>query len=213
MGLLLALAGVVSAALSITKAVSVIGLAIEGLKVVANALVNIGKALGLIRQDIEPEELGDKAIQAEEAGIRPENYRTYEEYVKEIEQFEVDPEKSKQISEEAKQYKALELSAGLLAEKIPEADILSLMITAQTPNVLSPEKMAAMIEILKEKNGVETFNSMVGFLNNTEKNPAKAEMGLHGLINIEKTLNPSMNSGDALRAVLDSAEKIQKGTK
>ena len=75
MGLIAAICGIASAALSVAKALGAVGLAIEGLKMVVNSLVNVCKALGLIEEDTDPEELGDKAIQAEESGIKPENFK------------------------------------------------------------------------------------------------------------------------------------------
>ncbi len=44
--------------------------------------------------------MGDKAIQAEEHGIKPEDFSTYSEYVKSVEDFETDSERSKEISED-----------------------------------------------------------------------------------------------------------------
>ena len=42
-----------------------------------------------------PEQLGDKALQADEDGIHPDNYDTFGEYLNAVEEFEIDPDKSK----------------------------------------------------------------------------------------------------------------------
>lgn len=60
------------------------------------------QALGIIGPDENAKELGDKAIQAEEEGITPENYDSYEEYMDAVRKFELDPEKSEQIEDEDK---------------------------------------------------------------------------------------------------------------
>lgn len=62
-----------------------ISLAIEVLSVV----------LGLLDKDEKLEDMGDKAIQAKEAGINPEDFATYKEYAEAIKNFEVDPKNPK----------------------------------------------------------------------------------------------------------------------
>ncbi|PKH07129.1 hypothetical protein [Moritella sp. Urea-trap-13] len=78
-------------------------MAVEGLKSVANVICNIAKALGFMQVDEDPEEVGDKIIQAEEMGITLDSCEgDYEKYMENIRNFKVDPEKSKEISEKDK---------------------------------------------------------------------------------------------------------------
>lgn len=58
----------------------------------------IGRALGIWGEKETTDEMGDRALQAQEAGIQPENFETYEQYLKEIRGLELDPEKSKKYS-------------------------------------------------------------------------------------------------------------------
>ena len=44
---------------------------------VAKLVTAIGKALGLVKEDEKPEDLGDKALQAEEQGITPDKFKSY----------------------------------------------------------------------------------------------------------------------------------------
>ena len=108
-----AVAGIVATAVSVTKTITVVGTA---LKTLGDALIGIAKTLGLISPEEKVEDLGDKAIQAEEQGINPEDFTTYAEYVKSVENFEVDSEKSKEISEDEKSLKGIELATGLTIE-------------------------------------------------------------------------------------------------
>ena len=85
------------------------GLIIGALKVaalvlsVASAGVSICRNLGILKPDTEPEDLGDRALQAKEAGINPEDYDgRFEEYRDKIENFEIDPEKSNTYKTEQK---------------------------------------------------------------------------------------------------------------
>lgn len=93
---------IISFTVSVTKAIVTLGLAAEGLTAIGNALTAIGKALGLIRPETQVENLGDQALQAEEAGITPDAFDAYEDYVKAVESFQLDPEKSKQFTPEEK---------------------------------------------------------------------------------------------------------------
>ncbi len=84
-------------------------LAVEVLKKVCSVAVNVCKFLGLI-QTKNPEELGDKVVQANEAGITLEKY-DFKEYKKRVEEFKVDKNKSSQISDKEKY-----LAAGIFCE-------------------------------------------------------------------------------------------------
>lgn len=207
MGIIGAICGAVcaiaSAAVSVAKTLGAIGLAVEGIKAVVNAIISVCKSLGLIEEKTEPEELGDKALQAEEEGIKPEKFDTYEEYVKAVEEFEIDPEKSKKYTTEEKLLKASELTSGLLIEKMPGINITSF------PDVLlqySPEKIAAIINTLKDGKG-ETFNNILGVISNKEKDPDKISDGIGGLVSVEKILNPELSDSQALRQAMNSMQK------
>ena len=200
MGIIAAICGIASAALSVAKALGAVGLAIEGVKMVVNSLVSVCKALGLIKEETEPEELGDKAIQAEEQGIKPENFKTYEEYVKAVENFEIDPEKSALTTEKEKHVKASELAAGLLMEKMPDVNIAGIPLLAVK---LPPEKIAAIISTLKDGIGA-TYNNIIGVVTNKEKDTSKIADGLNGLALIEKKLDPALTDQEALKKAMNS---------
>ena len=53
----------------------------------------IVKFLGVMKEKDNLEDLGERSLQAEESGIRPENYQKFEDYQKAIDNFEIDPKK------------------------------------------------------------------------------------------------------------------------
>ena len=114
---------IISFTVSVTKAIVTLGLAAEGLTAIGNALTAIGKALGLIRPETQVEDLGDQALQAEEAGITPDAFDAYEDYVKAVESFQLDPEKSKQFTPAEKEKNQSKLANGesILTEMIKAA--------------------------------------------------------------------------------------------
>jgi len=81
-------------------------------------VVHVAERLGLFDAKGNPEkavaDLGDRAIQAEKKGITRDKFDTYDEYKKQIEAFELDPNESKQIPEIDKQKKGLEMLVNTL---------------------------------------------------------------------------------------------------
>lgn len=90
--------GIASLAGAVGLALKVTGLLDAAVKVVDV----IGRVLGIWGEKETTEEMGDRALQAQEADIRPENFETYEQYLKEIRGLELDPEKSKSYTQAEK---------------------------------------------------------------------------------------------------------------
>ena len=100
---------------------NVLKVGIQALNALSKGLTAFGNALGLFETD-DPEKLGTKRIQAEEAGIEPENYDTYDEYLKAIDDFEIDEERALEISVEDKLAKAVQHTLEAVDNKYPEAN-------------------------------------------------------------------------------------------
>lgn len=182
---------IVSAATVVAKTLSLIGLAVEGLKVLGNALMGIAKAFGLIKEETKVDELGDKALQAEEEGIIPENFDTYEAYVRAVEEYDLDPEKSKKIKEEDKVQKGIELVSGVTIEKFPEAPIREFFEFAGTrTEYFTEERMFEFGELMKEDEG--TLKSVLEYMNGVEKDDLEMEKAVDILAEIEKKVDPDV---------------------
>ena len=200
---MITIAAILTVATTIGKALAVAGLAVEGLKALGNAFVALGKALGLIKPETNVEDLGDKAIQAEEAGIKPEKFSSYEEYMKKVEEFETDPEKSKKISESEKLAKGIEVTASLTAEKYPDFPVEAFSKYAiSNKQYFTADRMSEFGKLLK--GSTDMAKTVFGYMNGTEhndKNIATAEGIMKGW---EKTINPAVSDSDALKNVLSS---------
>ena len=96
------------------------------LNAASKALTTFAKELGLIETE-EAAELGTKVIQAEEEGIKPENYEKFADYVKDIEKFEIDEEKAKDISEEDKLIAGTAVAIKAIEDKFPEQEVENLI--------------------------------------------------------------------------------------
>ncbi len=201
--MLITIGTILTVATTIGKALAVAGLAVEGLKALGNAFVALGKALGLIKPETNVEDLGDRAIQAEEAGIKPENFSSYQEYVKNVESFQTDPEKSKKISETDKLSKGIEVTAALTAEKYPDFPTEAFYKYAMSnPQYFTADRMSEFGKIIERS--VDMAKIVFGYMNGTERNTEKMALARETLTKIEKTINPSISDSDALKNVLSS---------
>lgn len=97
----------------IPKLMEIVG---KNLIQVVNIIIGIVKGLGIVQPEENATDLGDKALQAEEAGITPENYDSYEEYLKAVEKFETNPKRSAKIDENEKLQKGAEIITATLIE-------------------------------------------------------------------------------------------------
>ncbi len=159
---------IVQAAISVGTwvAASVMAMSVPQIQLCVDICVLIAKELGILgpEQDEKTvEELGDRVIQAHEKGIKPENFKTYEEYMKEIENFEIDPSKSEKIGLKDKLANGLSLLSTLISIKSPDSKSIIEMffkntapkITTDAKNLVSAigsvdEKMkGSMMEIAK----------------------------------------------------------------
>lgn len=191
------IAGVVSAATTVANVLSVAGLAIQGIKTIGGLITSLGKALGLIKQETKVEDLGDKAIQS---GLNPEDFDTYAEYVKAVEDFDVDPEKSKKISAEEKTKKGIELAAGVTIEKFKDYPIADFCIElCKNPGVMTEGKMQEIGKLISKS--PEAISSILNYVKGVEKDDSKLNDTINLLKGIEKTVNPNITDIDALRNV------------
>ena len=169
----------------------------EILQVVANMLTSICRELGLLPPEIQEEELGDCAIQAEEEGITPDKFDTYQEYVQAIQDFDIDPEKSAEISPEEKLAKALEVEANLLHHEKPEIAVTACLgLIAGHTDYFTPEKVEAIGKML-----ITTSNLVTNIANVVEKkemNPDKISVAFETLADIEKQIEPGISDDEAL---------------
>lgn len=202
--MVITLGAILGLAKTITTCIAVAKLAIEGLKIVGKGIVALGKALGIIKPTIKPEELGEKAIQAEEAGIKPENPEfegSYKKYLEAVERYDIDP--TKIHSEEDCLTKAAAISACGIAEVAPELEITDIVKNV----VKNPEGTFFTDDVLKTiGDGLNSgkldpivVNTISGVLNGTVKDSGTIDKAYNDMASILKTANPNL-SDDAAKS-------------
>ncbi|MBO5470040.1 MAG: hypothetical protein J6A03_09930 [Lachnospiraceae bacterium] len=189
---------IVSGALAITKALSIASLTIQGLKLLGNAIAMIAKALGIIKPERDVEEVGDRALQAEEKGIKPENYASYEEWVKKIERDDwgFDPEKNKDMDPKEKVLKGIEVASAVTIEKFPDLPIEDFIKMSVTKNdFLTEDRMLEVSKLAKDDH--DGFAKIVGYVTGETKDRTSLNEAEDMLMDIEKTITPGLDDDAA----------------
>ena len=195
MGLIIgALSAIAAAAISVSKALAVVGLAVQGLKAIGNAITSIAKALGLIKPEKDVEEVGDRALQAEEKGMTPEKYGSYEAWVKAIEEDDwgYDPEKNKDMDPEKKIMKGVEVSTAVTVEKFPGIPIETFFsIAGKNPEFFTTERMGEIGKLAASDK--DAFGNLVKYVIGKATDHPTVNAATDALVDIEKAVNPGMS--------------------
>ena len=187
-----------------SAAVSVVSAFVAGYEVVKVVLA-VAKELGIIRPEEEKlEEIGDKRIQAEEAGCKPENYKSYDDYKKAFEEFKPDPERSKEIPIEDKLKKGLdELYARACNEKgeIGKNVFENMLGVLQGNNSTLVPLYADLAKLISNKPG--EMQDIFTYLNKGSMERTKLSATADTLAELIKANDPSLSDWDAKGKALD----------
>lgn len=167
---------------------------------IATAVSAVAHAFGLTKAT-NPEQLGDKALQADEDGIHPDNYDTFQEYLDAVEEFEIDPEKSKKWTKEEKEMRALQISSTLLIDKFGKNAETMIYEMAKNPEHFTIERSKAYLEIAEDK-GIDIENIKLLLDNELDdyKDMLEADNAMY---NIEKTINPQLSEFEHTNKLID----------
>lgn len=186
----------------ISDKLDMLKLALQGLKEVGKLIFAMAKVLGLMKPDIDIQEMGDKALQAQADGITPEAFDSYSDYVAALENYEVDPERSKNISEELKEIKGIEIAIGLIVEKLADTPIVSFIeCVLAAPEFFGDGKMELFSQMIREdKSFVSDF---VGYITGAEKNEEKVKEVTDVLVEVEKKVYPELSEKEAYKHIVE----------
>ena len=200
----------VSEVVSVAAKVLTTTLRVVGTNIVdfAKMLESFFKAVGLLEERDDIEELGDRALQAEEAGeLDPEQFDNYEEYMKKVREFDLDEARSKEITSEEKLKKGVELMTQLAVAHYGESTGTGLMTMAAENKdyFLDKGKLAEIGKLTKEGEAevADIVNYVAGKPQSTEKNDAAFE----SLLRVEKDADPERSIEEAMRAIIALRDK------
>ena len=190
---------VTTAVAGVMKGLAVAGLALQGLKSLAAPLLELGKELGLIEPETDVEDLGDKAIQSD---LNPDDFDCYEEYLKAVEDYKLDPEKSKLSTEEKKIQKGIELTVGVMIEKyqdFPMGEFINMI--GHNQSFFTESKMGELAKVIKTDG--QSITDILHYVDGTEKNSTKIQGTVDTLLEIEKNTNPGISDKEAFKNIME----------
>lgn len=189
-------ASVASGVLSLAKVLPILPPQVEAFLKVVAAIDAVCKVLGILETDESTEDLGDRAMQAEEAGIKPENFETYQEYKAAIDAFELDPEKSEKYTPEEKVAAGLGVEFWALEDKFGKGagDLLTHMVKdgVEGGGYFSKERIDSFIDKVESVADVARYFSKA--LSPEDSNRVEQK-----LVDAEKALNPDKSNADIYR--------------
>ena len=190
---------VTTAVAGVMKGLAVAGLALQGLKSLAAPLLELGKELGLIEPETDVEDLGDRAIQSD---LNPDDFDCYEEYLKAVEDYKLDPEKSKLSTEEKKIQKGIELTVGVMIDKyqeFPMGEFINMI--GHNQSFFTESKMGELAIVIKTDG--QSISDILHYVDGTEKNSTKIQGTVDTLLEIEKNTNPGLSDKEAFKNVME----------
>jgi len=182
---------------AIATAVKTVGpIIMQGIKTIGPILGNIFSALGAMKPDEKFEDLGDRAYQASEKGIQPENFDSYDEYMEEIRNFELDPEESKK-NVEAKTAMGVIVAGKAVEDKLnlPDTTTVS-MVRVIMANTFTPTFFTeARVQAILSEGSVVSFGEIESYLDG-KLDPESKQYLEEDLFEIEKSINPEVTQAE-----------------
>lgn len=180
------------------------------IKIVGTELINLAKAieafcivLGILKPEEDVENIGDKALQAEQDEvnpIKPEDFDSHEKYLEKLREYELDPEKSRKITQDQKLQKGVEVMMGLTIEKLGEAMEDMYRLVLQDPVFYgTPGRLEGIAKAVQ--NDKETFDDIVGYLSGKSHDSTKNDKAFDALFDVEKAITPEASDRDIMTAV------------
>lgn len=184
-------------------------------RAVVAVLTVVGHVLDILNPDEKVEELGDRALQAAEQdeNLVPENFSDYKDYLNEIRNIKLDPEKTEKNLEDGSAIVTGLATVSTALEKIyglregTSADLLKVVVA--DPQFFSSDRLKTLITENAD------FGAIVKYLDGKLGN-AETDALYDKLFSIEKSNNPSAERGqfeDALYDVKANAAKIAEEAK
>lgn len=214
--------GIIPSAISaVTTAVSSIGSALKAtistigpiiaggldlLRKAAPIIEAIGRVLDIIKPEEKVVELGDRALQAREDGITPDKFDTYDEYLAEIRSINLDPEKTKKYSEEARIATGIAVSAKALDEKYKLSDGMGGMLCTLAiadRGYFTDDRLLRMVKMPADLGKITSYFS--GKLDTSENR----EVG-QILTAQEKALHPEKSEKTIKQEFLKAGDAVEK---
>ncbi|MBR3747647.1 MAG: hypothetical protein IKP64_00020 [Selenomonadaceae bacterium] len=186
----------------VPKIVGIVGAALQKL---STALEVFFKVLGLLAKDETMEDIGDRALQAEQDEQNPikiEDFDSHEKYLAAIREYEVDPEKSALTTEDEKLHKAIEIMLAAAMSQYGQPMTEFGQIVMNNPEFYGKsERLAEFANIARSD--PQTFADIVNYIEHKVMSTEKNDAAFDKLIEMERKVNPDAPDEEIWSVVSD----------
>jgi len=166
------------------------------------------RGIGLFRADDPPiEGWGDRAMQAEEQNIFPDQFENFSDYMDNLRNFDTDPEKTKESTFEQKTFKGLEVAGRALEYKYdaPEGSMANVFVLgAANPQYFTSERFQTLLGSGMDINDIADY--FQGKLGGAES--LKIE---DNLIELEQSSRPGQDKSTYCEELYAAQNQTQEG--
>lgn len=188
---------------ALTTVVSAGGKIVSGLASTAGTLLG---NLGIFRKDDPPvKEWGDRAMQAEDQHVFPEQFDDFEDYLDKLRNFDLDPDKTAESTDVQKTFKGLEVAGRALENRFdaPEGSMANVFVlSAANPDYFTSERFQSLLEGGVRIDDIADY--FQGRLGGAESLKIEDELVHH-----EQMVNPGKDEQSCREELIQAAEKTQ----
>ena len=173
--------------------------------IVGNLLKGIGRFFGFLSENETLEERGDKVLQAKEEGIVPEDFESFEEYQKKIDEFKIDEEKSKKIDPDKKLAAGMGYVALGIDKIFGSKALLMLGLVFKAPVLFPLPLITTYLQAIR--NGKISAIDIVNFYQGKEMKINDKKVISEYLIETEMEVE-KINKKDALKRIIERQKEV-----
>lgn len=216
-----AISGAISAVSSVARSIGnfVTGPVANSLSYVLKAGMEVGskvfpiieavaRILGVFRPDEDLDVIGDRALQAADQNIKPENYASHQQYMESLRSFSLDPQRSEDTSVESKKAAGLIVATKGISDvqNIPMDSVAQLMVlAARNSAYFDSTKMVEMLQ-----GGAPFVKNVIDYFHD-RLNPENSERVEKDLVKMAMKDQPALDEKGATAEIDTALERVRKG--
>lgn len=181
----------------------------ETLQIVEKIANTVAQVIGIFNHDETVEDIGDRAIQAADQGIKPDRFSTHTEYMDALREWKLDPERTAALTSIQKIVSGLAVAARGLDEKFdaPEGTMGHLwVLAAAQPRYFDTNKLTQFLQTGQDiPNILHYFEGRL----NTGASLRMEEK----LVELDQVAHPDQDEKSIRSHIYAAAEAVQNQTK
>lgn len=178
---------------------------LEALKVVGQIANTVAQIMGIFKEGESAEDMGDRAMQAAEQGITPDQFDDHAEYVDKLRNFELDEEKSAKTSPVQKIVSGLAVASAGLDDKLnlPEGTAGGLWVLAGAkPDYFNADRLSQFLKTGQDiRSIIDYFEGKMG---GAESLDVEDE-----LVALDKSTAPEQDEKSIRAQIYGAADTVQ----